>query len=59
MITVALLQLLVVMLSGSEALLTIRVNSSLSSNTLSSFIETLNDTLVTPAGSVTLYGPEK
>ena len=33
-------------------------NVSLSSNTLSLMIVILNDTLVTPAGNVILYGPE-
>ena len=58
MITVALLELLVVTLSGSDSLLISRINSSLSSNTLSLIIETLNVTLVIPAGIVMLYGPE-
>ena len=58
MITVALLELLVMTLSGSDSLLINRMNSSLSSNTLSLIIETLNVTLVIPAGIVMLYGPE-
>ena len=58
MITVALSQLLVVTLSGSDSLLINRMNSSLSSNTLSLIIETLNVTLAMPAGIIMLYGPE-
>ena len=58
MITVALLELLIVTLSGSDSLLINRMNSPLSSNTLSLIIETLNVTLVMPAGIVMLYGPE-
>jgi len=35
-----------------------RLNVSLSSNMLSSFIGTLKETMVFPAGNVTVYGPE-
>ena len=56
--TVALPELLVVTLSGSDPLLMKRVKLSLPSNKLSLVIETLNVTLVAPAGIVMLYGPE-
>ena len=44
--------------SGNDSALIVRVNFSLSSHTSSSYMEILNDTLVTPAGNVTLYGPD-
>ena len=44
--------------SGSESSVIIRLKVSLSSNKLSLLIVILNDTLVTPARNVTLYGPE-
>ena len=45
-------------LPGDELFLIVRINLSSPSNILSSIIGTLNETLVTPAGNVTLYGPE-
>lgn len=45
-----------VTLSGSPGKI-IRLNVSLFSNTLSSMIKTLNETLVIPAGNTTVYGP--
>jgi len=45
-------------LAGSEDGSIVRENCSSSSPTLSSFMATLNETLITPAGIVTLYGPE-
>jgi len=47
-----------VSLLGSEDGLMVRLNDSLTSNTLSSIIEILNEALVIPAVNVTLYGPE-
>ena len=44
--------------SGNDSALIIRVKFSLSSHTSSSYMEILNDTIVTPAGNVTLYGPD-
>ena len=44
--------------SGNETLLMIRVKFSSSSIMLSSTIWTSNGTLVTPAGTMTVYGPE-
>ena len=41
---------------GSKLISKLKV--SVSSNILSSTIETSNGTLVTPVGNVTLYGPE-
>ena len=48
----------VVMLLSNELLSIISSKVSLSSNILSLTIVMLNDTLITPAGNVTLYGPE-
>jgi len=49
----------VITLSGSEDVLIVRVNDSLPSNMLLSFIILRsNEALVSPAGIVTLYGPE-
>ena len=48
----------IVTLLSNEIILIISLNSSLRSSMLSSFIITLNDTLVSPAGNVILYGPE-
>ena len=58
MITVAVLELLIIILSGSEALLILRMNCSLPSSILSLYIKTLNGIAVTPVGNVMLYGPE-
>ena len=58
MITVALPELLVLTLSGSDPLLINSMNSSLSSNKVSLIIVTLNITLVIPAGIIMLYEPE-
>ena len=44
--------------SGNDSALMVSVKFSLSSSTSSSYIKTLNDILVTPAGNVTLYGPD-
>ena len=43
---------------GREEELIARVKVSFLSHKLSSFIPTLNETLVIPAGNVTVYGPE-
>ena len=43
---------------GSEDWLMVSTKFSFSSRMSSSFNETLNGTLVTPAGNVTMYGPE-
>ena len=43
---------------GSEDWLMVSTKFSFSSSRLSSFKETLNGTLVTSAGNVTVYGPE-
>ena len=45
--------------AGSEDVSIVRSKSSLPSNMLSLFIGTSNGTLVTPAGNVTVYGPEE
>ena len=58
MIIVALLELLVIILLGSVALLMLRMNCSSPSSIVSLYIETLNGILVIPAGNVILYGPE-
>ena len=58
MIMIALLGLLLITPLGNESVLMMRVNFSSSSKPSSSCIEMLNDTLVTPAGNVTVYGPE-
>ena len=42
----------------SEDVSMVRLNVSLASNILSSFITTLNEALVCPAVNVTLYGPD-
>ena len=43
---------------GSEDGLIVSIKLSLPSNMLSSYIGISNGTLVTPAGNVTVYGPE-
>ena len=43
---------------GDELFLIVRINLSSPSSISSSFIGTSNETLVTPAGNVTVYGPE-
>jgi len=58
MVTVRLLGSTTVARSGSEDGLIARVNSSLASRMLSSFIGTLNEILVCPVLNVTEYGPE-
>ena len=58
MVTVATLRLPRVTSVGSEFGSIVNLNSSLASNMLSSFIGTLNETLVTPAENMTVYGPE-
>ena len=55
---VTLLGLPVIIPSGNESVSMVRVKVSLSSYISSSSMEILNDTLVTPARNVTLYGPE-
>ena len=49
---------LTIILSGSEDWLMVRVKFSLISASLSSVIATSNETLVSPAVNVMLYGPE-
>ena len=58
MITTVLFGTPVVIVLSNELLSIISSKFSLSSNKLSSVIETLNDTLISPTGNVTLYGPE-
>ena len=58
MIIMTLLGLPVVTPSGNESVLIAILKFSLSSGISSSYIMILNNTLVTPAGNVTLYGPE-
>ena len=57
-VTVALPGLPRVRSSGSEDGSIVTVKSSSPSNISSSFIVTSNGTLVSPAGNVTVYGPE-
>ena len=57
MITLALLGLPEATSLGSDELI-VSIKISLSSNILSSFTEILNGTLISPAGSMTEYGPE-
>ena len=58
MVTVVWLGLPMVTPLGSEDWLMVSTKFSFSSSRLSSFKETLNGTLVTSAGNVTVYGPE-
>ena len=58
MFTVVTLGLLMVTPLGSEDWLIVSIKVSFSSSMSSSFSETLNGTLVTKAGNVTVYGPE-
>ena len=58
MVTVVRLGLPMVTPLGSEDWLIVSTKFSFSSKMLSSFNETLNGTLVTLAGNVTVYGPE-
>ena len=58
MIITVLFGIPVVIVLSNEPLSMISSKISLSSNILSLMIVILNDTLVTPAGIVTLYGPE-
>ena len=57
MVTVVILGLPMVTPLGSEDWLMVSTKFSFSSSMLSSFSETLNGTLVTLAGNVTMYGP--
>ena len=58
MITRVLFGTPVVRVLGKELLSIISSNSSSLSNMLSLLINTLKDTLISPAGIVMLYGPE-
>ena len=58
MIITVLFGITVVTVLSKELSSIINSKVSLSSNILSLMIVILNDTLVTPAGNVTLYGPE-
>ena len=58
MVTVAWPGLLTPTLLGNEETLIEILMSSLFSNILSSVIGILNEAVVTPAGNVTVYGPE-
>ena len=58
MITVTLLGLPVITPLGNESVLIVKVKFLLFSSISSSIIEILNDTVVTLAGNVTLYGPK-
>ena len=58
MIIITVLGLPMIIPSGNDSVLIVSVKFSLPSSTSSSYIKTLNDTLVTPAGNVTLYGPD-
>ena len=58
MVTVAWPGLLTLTLLGNEETLISICISSLFSNILSSVIGILNEAVVTPAGNVTVYGPE-
>jgi len=55
---IALLGLSIIIPLGSELVSIMRLKFSSYSTTSSSYNEMLNNTLVTPAGKVTLYGPE-
>ena len=58
MFTVALPGLPLVKSSGSEDLSMVTVKSSFPSTILSLVIGTSNGTVVSPAGNVTVYGPD-
>ena len=58
MVIVEHLGLPMIIWSGAELELIMRLNVSLLSNVLSLFMETSNETLVIPIGNSTLYGPE-
>ena len=58
MIIITVLGSSMVIPSGNESTLIVRVKFSLPSSTSSSYIMILNDILVTPAENVTLYGPD-
>ena len=58
MVTVVPLRLPMYTSLGSDDALIVSLNCSKRSNILSSFIEILSVTFLTPAGKVTLYGPE-
>ena len=58
MIIITVLGLSMTIPSGNESVLIVRLKFSLSSSKSSSYIKTLNDIVVIPAGNVTLYGPD-
>lgn len=58
MVIVDILRLPLVTLSGNDLDIIIRSNVSLFSNISSLITETSKETLVIPAGNVTVYGPE-
>ena len=58
MVMIVLFGLVMLILSGSEIELIIRMKFSLLSTVLSSIMETSKCALVFPAGITTLYGPE-